>query len=687
MKKKLVLLGISSLVCAGLATVGAFALSKNSPAFNTSSSDEYTITINAEDVTSSTELTSGSYIAHTDQLHNPITFKYENIKFEQDGDNKYLVFGADGWFGNDKDWQIRSISEVRISGNSVAYSYDYGWEVEAGSIVYTEEDHYSWASGGGIYCNSDNPNYFKVMHRSSELKISQIVFTYNSNCTASSNPYVVEGGLKYRKHATYAQVVGFSGSSLANVTVADTVAGLPVTGIDHHAFYYDMTIESITLGANVTLINNNAFQYAWRLTTVNGLENVTTIYDNAFEGCSGLSLDLEFGAEMSYIGTASFAGSGITSVTFDDDSNPYIGDGAFRSCDELVSVHFGASNEHYDDLLYCPKLETITVSAGNTHISAVDNVLFATSYGTTYVERIAQNRAQTSFTLPDNVHLTTYCAYGATTLETLVLNDQEERVPDYAFNQCTSLNSITFGNHANFAIKYSFTYCTALEELTIPSNVSTIDQCAFRGCENLKTVIFEEGCKKLDNQVFQDCVKLEKVVLPSTLTDVGNGTSWTGHPEDVFDGCTNLRKVLTRLEDGEDYDGDFATGWLGGRSLIKHSDTIKDASHWREHATYGPQAWKNTITFKTNYGTSSGQGMYMSGTFNEWAQSAEYRMSYSDGIWTLDIELDTCTETPYQFKCFRASWDYPTSDQHWEAENHSVVFKDVDFEYWCTDFH
>ena len=524
------------------------------------------------------------------------------------------------------------------------------------------------------------------MHRSAELKISQIVFTYASDCTASSNPYVIEGGLKYRKHASYAQVVGFSGSSLASVTVADTVAGLPVTGIDHHAFYYDSTIESITLGANVTLINNNAFQYAWSLTTVNGLENVTTIYDYAFEGCSGLSLDLEFGADMSYIGTSSFARSGITSVTFDDDSNPYIGDGAFRSCDELVSVHFGASNEYYDDLLYCPKLETITVSAGNTHISAVDNVLFATSYGTTYVERIAPNRAQTSFTLPDNMYLTTYCAYGATTLETLVLNDQEYRIPDYAFNSCSSLNSITFGNHADFVINYSFTYCTALEELTIPSNVSTIYQCAFKGCENLKTVIFEEGCETLDNQVFQDCVKLEKVVLPSTLVNVGNGTSWTGRPEDVFDGCTSLRKVLTRLEDGEDYDGDFATGWLGGRSLIKHSDTIKDASHWRVDATYGPQAWKTTITFKTNYGTSTGEGMFMFGTFNGWEKTTEYRMTYDAGIWTIDIEVDTCTNTPYEFKCYKADYDNPNNNNHFENNNHSVVFKDVDFEYWCTDF-
>ena len=686
MKKKLLLLGISSLLCAGVVAAGAIAFRNDSAAFKVSSTDDFTITINAEDITTSTELVSGSYVAYTDQLHNPVTFNYANIKFEQVGDEKYIVFGEDAWFGNDKDWQVRSISAVTVFGDDSAFSYDYGWDVESGSIVFTEEDHYDWAGGTDIYCNSDYPNYFKIMHRTSNTKISKIVFSYGSDCTGSSNPYVIQNGLKYKKHSGYAQVVGFAGASQANVVVADTVAGLPVTSIDHHAFYYDMTIESITLGANVTLINNDAFRYAWNLTEVNGLDHVTTIFNDAFEGCTGLSVDLVFGDDMSYIGNGAFAGSGITSISFDDDSDPYIGNGAFRRCEELTSVHYGASNTYYDDLLYCPKLETITVSAGNENIFAVENVLFATSYGTSYVERIAQNRAETSFTLPDDMFLTTYCAYGATTLETLVLNDDEYRVPDYAFDNCTSLTSITFGNHSDFVIGYSFSGCSALEELTIPSNVSTIYQCAFEDCENLKTVIFEEGCETLDNQVFLDCVKLEKVVLPSTLINVGNGTSWTGKPEDVFDGCTSLRKVLTRLEDGEDYSGDFATGWLGGRTLVKHSDTIKDASHWRLDATYGPQAWKTTITFKTNYGTNSGEGMFMFGTFNGWAKTTDLRMSYDAGVWSIDIELDTCTDTPYEFKCYKGSWDDPNSNNHFENNNHSEVFKDVDFEYWCTDF-
>lgn len=677
-------MGVSAFLVVGTIGLAATTFAKKALQKTIGYDEPYTITINAEDVTTNTTAHDGSYVAHTDQLGNPVTFNYEKLKFEQVGEDKYLVFGADSWFANDKDWQIRSVETVTVYGDDAAFSYDYGWELNAGAIVYTEEDHYDWANGTDFYCNSDKPNYVKLMYRSSEVKISKIVFAFSKDCASGSNPYVVVNGIKYRKHSTYAQAIGFAGASFKDVTIEDTVSGLPVTSIDHHAFYYDTTIETITLGSNVTLINNNAFQYANHLKTVNGIENVTTFFDCAFEECYSLTGDVTFNDEISYIGNSAFRLTDITSITFSETCNPYIAISAFRDMSELRSIHYGQAMEYYDDLLYCDNLETITVSAGNATLSAVDNVLYCGKY----VERIAQKRPQTTFTLPAGKELLGYCGYGATTLETLVLNDDESRIPDYCFNNCTSLTSITFGNHSNFTINYGFRNCDSLETLIIPSNVSTIYQRAFENCDNLKTVIFEDGCARLDNEVFRNCTKLEKVLLPTTLTDVGNGTSWTGAgvSSDVFAGCTKLNKVLTRLEEGSDYSGDFADGWMGTRTLVKHSDTIKDGSHWRMHPTYGPQAWKTTVTFKTNYVTTSGQGMFMAGTFNEWAQSTSYRMTYEDGIWSIDIELDTCTDTPYEFKCFRADYDNPASNQHWEIENHSYTFKDVETEYWCTNF-
>lgn len=680
MKKKIILIGISSFVCMSAVAVAIATTSKKGKVRSAVGSDEYySITINAEDVTTSTSLVSGSYVAYTDQLHNPITFNYENIKFEQDGEDKYLVFGENSWFGNDKDSQIRKIQYVNIDGDGSLFSYDYGWDVQAGSIAFTGDNLYDWANNTDISCG-EGQNYFKVMYRSDDARISKIVFTYSKDCAAGVNPFVIQGGLKFKKHSTYAQLMGFAGSSFANVTVPDEVDGLPVTAVDHHAFYYDSTIQTITLGENVTLINNNAFQYATSLTTVNGLNHVTTIFDYAFQGCYNLTGTLVFPEDMSYVGNYSFMFTDFTSISFPDTCNPYVGTGAFRDMSELVSVHYGKLNSTCDDMLYCDKLETITVTAGNEHLSAVDNVLYLDNY----VLRIAQNRAETSFTLPAGCELTGYCAYGASTLETLVLNNDIYEIPDYCFDYCTALTSITFGTHADFVIHYAFNGCSSLETLTIPSNVSTIYQCAFQDCENLKTVIFEEGCTRLDNQVFKDCIKLEKVLLPTTLTNVGNGTSWAGESEDVFDGCTKLTKVLTRLEEGEDYTGDFASGWLGGRALIKHSDTLQDCDHWRMDATYGPQVWRTAITFKTNYGTVSGEAMYMFGTFNDWNKEPVLRMSYADGIWSIDIEISTCIAQ--EFKCYKASWDDPDSNNVFENNNHSYTFLDVDTEYWCTDF-
>lgn len=688
MKKTTLLMGISALLVVGTIGVAATTFAKKALHKAVGYDDPYTITINAEDVTTSTSAVTGSYVAHTDQLGNPVTFNYANIKYEQVGEDKYLVFEDDSsWFANDKDWQIRNMDTITVYGDGTVFTYDYGWELQAGAIAYTEEDHYDWANGTDI--SAYNANYFRIEHRETAdpVKVSKIVFTYGKECTAGENPYIVSKGVKYEKCSTYASAVGFSkNATLAqktNVVIEDTVGGLPVQKIDAFAFSYESTIETIDLGAYVRVINNNAIQYCTNLTAINGLNHVEYFYNHALQNCTSLTGDLIFGDEIEYIGSGAFMYTGFSSVSFPESCNPDVCDYSFRFMPNLASFHIGAAmTKFYDDLYSNDNLATITVGAGNTKYSAVDNVLYQTG---SHVIRIAQKRAQTSFTLPDDIDLSAHCGAGAVTLETLVLNDQIDNIPYNAFLNCTSLNSITFGSHANLQISYAFLGCSALESITIPSNVAFINQWAFSGCTNLKTVIFEDGCTELGRQVFKDCTKLEKVLLPSTLLEVGYDEGWGGSL-DVFDGCTKLTKVLTRLEDGESYTGTFPDGWLGGRTLVKHSETIKDASHWRMHPTYGPQAWKTTITFKTDYGTSTGQGMFMSGTFNDWAQSTSYRMTYADGIWSLDIELDTCTDTPYEFKCFRADYDNPASNQHWEIENHSYTFMDVDTEYWCTNF-
>ena len=721
MKKKILLLSLGSVLA--LSTVAASVILLNNKSADSLEGTDvtYSITINADDVSNSASYESKTVELKTDQLKNPISFTFTNIR--RSGD--YLEFkgSGDGTFGNADSSAIYAIKHIDI------YSYEdndpnivkiqWGWKVDS-TVEYPYHAYiYNEYPDGMIYrFEEDRPDYFKIVNDDGEgksVKIKKMIVTYGSECetkTSYGDPYRTINKLKYKKDGDHWMVMGYANSvdPVNDLTFEKTIEGLPVTEIKDYAFYMKGAVHTVDFedsniqivggysfyhcsgltsvnfaNSNVTIIDDYAFNACANLTNVTDLTNIHNFGYNAFELCSNWQQDVVFGSQLRDIKGNAFAYSGVTSVTFDDEGNPDVATAAFRWMNNLVSVHIGSEMTKFgDDLSYDDNLATITVGTGNTSFRAIDNVLYYKSGASTWsVWRIAQNRAETSFTLPDDSILTTYCGYGAKTLQTLVLNNNETRIPDYAFNNCTALTSITFGNHANFEINASFRNCSALETLTIPSNVTAIYQHAFEDCTALKTVIFENGCTTLDNQVFYNCTKLEKVLLPTTLSNVGNGTGWSG-PADVFDGCTKLRRVLTRLEDGQSYDEtDFADGWLGGRDLLTHSDTIVDRDHWRMVDSV-PQAWRIEITFIVKKDAGFGNSFYIFGTFNDWEKSEDFIMTYADGEWTFLIELSTFEEI--EFKAYCA----PTGDcehpSYYENNNHVWEFDDTAYEYVCTDW-
>ena len=189
MKKKFALMGSISFLCIGISALVVLS-SKNTLIRIQGVEDNYSITIKAEDITTSTTKVSGYCVAHTDQLDNPIMFNYENIKYQQEGENKYIVFGEDAWLGNDNNSQIRKIDKFVVYGDNGAFTYDYGWNTKIGSIVYTGQDHSGLANGVEISLDDNQPNYFVLMHRDNEddLKVSKIVLIYSKDCTPGEKP-------------------------------------------------------------------------------------------------------------------------------------------------------------------------------------------------------------------------------------------------------------------------------------------------------------------------------------------------------------------------------------------------------------------------------------------------------------------------------------------------------------------
>ena len=668
----IVLLSATAMVAAA-----AFAFSSMQRSFLKTRSDvsNYSITINPDDITTSTESTSGQVVVKTDQLKNNVKINFANVK--RDGDN--LVILEDGYIANAYDSQIRSIRCVNVSGSGEAYDYYLGWEAEGSTINYFENG-YKWADDSDFDLSSFTPNYYKIAYRAVDVIISRIVIEFDNKCVVGQNPSIVKDGLKYRKvDDDHAILIGYAGAAFANVVVADTIDGLPVTEIADNAFYYNTTIESIDFGANVEKIGQYSFCYTTSLVSAGSFANITHVGYSAFQGAGSLTGAVNFTSKLVEVSPGAFMYTDITSLSFADTGNPYVADSAFRDDDQLVSVHIGSEMlDIYEDFLYDYKLETITVGAGNPKYSAVENVLFDNLNKT--VRCIAANRAQTSFTVPEGYTLKEYCAYGNKTLESLTLGNATDRVPDYSFNYCEKLATINFGSYDGVVIQYAFSGCESLQSLTIPSNVNSVTQRAFDGCTNLKTVVFEEGCQKIEREAFKDCTSLNSVLLPTTLTHLGITGGWEGSV-DVFEGCTALSKICTRLASGTYSGGNIIEGWNGGRDLAYESvEKNLDGHHWRM-VDGAARVWGVvSVTFKV-YRTDIGMGygIYFLGTFNEWAANEDSRGNYVSDHWELTIELVSYVN--YEFKGVVAEWDNPSNLVYEAGNNHSYTPDDGAFEY------
>ena len=149
------------------------------------------------------------------------------------------------------------------------------------------------------------------------------------------------------------------------VTVPETIQGLPVTTIGADAFLDGFGITRITLPDTVTTIGDYAFAYCYDLKSINIPDAVTQIGSAAFQNCEQLqSIVIPAGVEK--ISTDTFFNCyRLTSVTLPQ-SLRSIGDYAFGCCEELTELQLPDGVTHIGDYAFrgCKKLRDVTLPTG-----------------------------------------------------------------------------------------------------------------------------------------------------------------------------------------------------------------------------------------------------------------------------------------------------------------------------------
>ena len=133
-----------------------------------------------------------------------------------------------------------------------------------------------------------------------------------------------------------------------------------------------------------------------------------------------------------------------------------------------------------------------------------------------------------------------YAFYNCTSMESVTVSNSIGYIGLGAFSGCTNLKNIdirTSGGNTIYIYDGAFYGCTSLDNVVIPGSVRFISQTTgstFAGCTNLKSVVIENGVTTIVQAIFENCVNLENVTIPNTVTEI--------YPL-AFIGCTKLKSI------------------------------------------------------------------------------------------------------------------------------------------------
>ena len=118
---------------------------------------------------------------------------------------------------------------------------------------------------------------------------------------------------------------------------------------------------------------------------------------------------------------------------------------------------------------------------------------------------------------------------------TLVIPDSVTSIGDYAFSNCSSLESVVIPDSVTSIGWDAFRDCSSLTSIVIPDSVTSIAGDAFEGCSSLESVVIPDSVTSIGGSAFRDCSSLTSVVIGDSVTSIGD---W------AFRDCSSLTSVV-----------------------------------------------------------------------------------------------------------------------------------------------
>ncbi|MBR2522756.1 MAG: leucine-rich repeat protein [Coriobacteriales bacterium] len=364
-----------------------------------------------------------------------------------------------------------------------------------------------------------------------------------------------------------------------------------ITEISSGAFLRATGITSVTIPNTVQTIGAGAFCRCNGLTYVIP-SSITEIPDYCFANCSGLR-EITGAANVTSIGNGAYWGCTAFHNIVIPSRVQTIGDHAFYRCSGACFISMSNSVTSVGNWAFAdnPALERITLSSNLTalseymffqdyHLTTVANASGLTSLGKSCFSRCFGLK---SFTIPEGVAVIPEDAFSATALTSITIPNSVVKIQSGAFGSCSNLTEVNFPTTGYCMLEdYAFQNCTALESLDL-GHVSELEESydygsQFSGCSALRSVTIGNQIEMIPGGCFQNCSSLVEISIPNSVTSIGRG---------AFSGCSAVNS-LTIPASVESIGYEAFYGCNGLVTLVFEGDSVKSlTSIWYTDYSYG----------------------------------------------------------------------------------------------------
>ncbi len=274
---------------------------------------------------------------------------------------------------------------------------------------------------------------------------------------------------------------------VTEITVQD-LAG--VTKIRNYAFQ-GMALTSIELPSSLVSVGSYAFARCLELSDISFGDSLVSIGDYAFNCCPISTVAIPFGVET--IGRSAFSSDVLEEVSLPTTLKS-VGDGLYSAFDL-----WGNSGE--DPVLTVKYMGTLTdfLSMSNCAIFSRDTITNNLYIDGNLLTKLLPSDFGASTRIPQ-------CAfYRCSSLTSVTLSNDIEKINTYAFSRCSNLNYFSFGNNSKLTSIGNFLYGSNNISNPIILPASTLEIGSFSNLSNLPAIFIPISVTTIAGQAFAGC--------------------------------------------------------------------------------------------------------------------------------------------------------------------------------------